>query len=54
MKLPKLFKKLPKEDIDVIFEKRDLLLSSPIFKQKRYISTKLAKRMIEKLFEREI
>ncbi len=54
MNLTKLFKRLPKEDIDIILEKRDLLLSSPIFRQKRYISTKLAKRMIEKLFEREI
>jgi len=54
MKLPKLFRKLPKTDIEVILAKRDLLLSSPIFRQKQYMSTKLAKRMIEKLFEREL
>lgn len=52
MKLPKIFKRVA--DMDVVLKRRDFLLDSPVFRNQKYISTKVARRMIEKLFEKEI
>jgi len=49
MKLSKLFKRKP--DIATLTQRRDFLLQSPIFRNQQQMSTKTAKRMIEKLFE---
>lgn len=45
----KLFRK--KAELKTVLERKEFLLNSPTFNNQKYISSKVAKRMIEKLFE---
>jgi hypothetical protein len=49
--IKKFWKKQEATELQDILNRKEFLLGSPIFTNQKYISAKVAKRMIEKLFE---